>query len=84
MEPYLRAALQKQGFESPTASHQRLDAILSHLVAPGDIQLLQQWASLALGVKGKARGKLGFVLERKPASSQNLGNSHFWNPPEHR
>lgn len=28
--------------------------------------------------------QLGFVLERNPASSQNLGNSHFWNPREYR
>lgn len=49
----LCAAFQEQGFESSAASHQSLDAILGHLVTPGDIQLFQQWASLTECFQGQ-------------------------------
>lgn len=76
-EPYLRAALQEQGFEPPAASHQGLDAILRHLVAPGDIQLFQQRAPLAWEAKGKACGSLLFyediLLRGRTRNSPVLG-----------
>lgn len=59
--PYLCAALQEQGFESAAASHQRLDAILGHLVAPGDVQLFQQRASLTWEARGEEAGNLGLL-----------------------
>lgn len=44
---HLGAAPQEQRFETPAASHQRLDPVPSDLVAPRNIQVFQASASLA-------------------------------------
>lgn len=46
---YLRASLEEKTFESRAGAHQGLDAVLGDLVAPGDVELLQEGTTLTAG-----------------------------------
>lgn len=45
-EANLSASFEEKAFESRAGPHQRLDAILGDLITPGDVELLQQGATL--------------------------------------
>lgn len=49
---YLRASFEEKAFESRTGAYQGLDTVLGDLVAPGDVELLQEGATLTKGVGG--------------------------------
>lgn len=46
-ESDLSASFEEKAFESRAGPHQCLNAILGDLIAPGNVELLQQGASLA-------------------------------------
>lgn len=43
---YLCAAFEEQPLQPRTAADERLDAVFSHLITPGDVQLLQHGTAL--------------------------------------
>lgn len=60
---YLCASLKEKAFESWTATHQGLDAILGDLITPGDVELLQQ--GTALTDRRTFRKEIHFIRGRK-------------------
>lgn len=54
---YLRASFEEKAFESRTGAYQGLDTVLGDLVTPGDVELLQEGATLTEGGGGRGNQK---------------------------